>query len=254
MTLKPNPRVRRIIFEHDFSEVSIKGRQARGVILTRLPVHKISLKQKGGSTLGGRKVWFDRDILRLNYDGRGEYLGEFQSDDSILIVLNNGDFYTTNFDLSNHYEDNVSIVEKFDPNKIWTAALYDADQQNYPYLKRFCFEASNRKQNYLGENKNNRLILLTDEYYPRLEVIFGGHDNFRDPLNIDADEFIAVKGFKAKGKRITTYAVETINELEPTRFPEPSQEQQEVPEEEPENLDRTAARAKAILLMKSPGR
>ena len=158
VTLKPNPRVRRIIFEHDFSEVSIKGRQARGVILTRLPVHKISLKQKGGSTLGGRKVWFDRDILRLNYDGRGEYLGEFQSDDSILIVLNNGDFYTTNFDLSNHYEDNVSIVEKFDPNKIWTAALYDADQQNYPYLKRFCFEASNRKQNYLGENKNNRQI------------------------------------------------------------------------------------------------
>ena len=248
VTLKPNPRVRRIIFEHDFSEVSIKGRQARGVILTRLPVHKISLKQKGGSTLGGRKVWFDRDILRLNYDGRGEYLGEFQSDDSILIVLNNGDFYTTNFDLSNHYEDNVSIVEKFDPNKIWTAALYDADQQNYPYLKRFCFEASNRKQNYLGENKNNRLILLTDEYYPRLEVIFGGHDNFRDPLNIDADEFIAVKGFKAKGKRITTYAVETINELEPTRFPEPSQEQQEVPEEEPENLDPDSGKSEGDII------
>ena len=248
VTLKPNPRVRRIIFEHDFSEVSIKGRQARGVILTRLPVHKISLKQKGGSTLGGRKVWFDRDILRLNYDGRGEYLGEFQSDDSILIVLNNGDFYTTNFDLSNHYEDNVSIVEKFDPNKIWTAALYDADQQNYPYLKRFCFEASNRKQNYLGENKSNRLILLTDEYYPRLEVIFGGHDNFRDPLNIDADEFIAVKGFKAKGKRITTYAVETINELEPTRFPEPSQEQQEVPEEEPENLDPDSGKSEGDII------
>ncbi len=108
VTLKPNPRVRRIIFEHDFSEVSIKGRQARGVILTRL---------RGGSTLGGRKVWFDRDILRLNYDGRGEYLGEFQSDDSILIVLNNGDFYTTNFDLSNHYEDNVSIVEKVRPEQ-----------------------------------------------------------------------------------------------------------------------------------------
>ena len=237
VTLKPNPRVRRIIFEQDFSEVGIKGRQARGIILTRLPVHKIALKQKGGSTLGGRKVWFDRDILRLNYDGRGEYLGEFQSEDTILVVLNNGDFYTSNFDLSNHYEDNVSIVEKFDPNKVWTAALYDADQQNYPYLKRFCFEGSNRKQNYLGENKNNRLILLTDEYYPRLEVIFGGHDSFRDPLEIEAEEFIAVKGFKAKGKRITTYAVETINELEPTRFPEPVQESQEEPEEEPENLD-----------------
>lgn len=236
VTLKPNPRVRRIIFERDFSEISIKGRQAQGVILTRLPVHKIALKQKGGSTLGGRKVWFDRDVLRLNYDGRGEYLGEFQSDDSILIILNNGEFYTSNFDLSNHYEDNVSVVEKFDPNKVWTAALYDADQQNYPYLKRFCFESSNRKQNYLGENKDSRLILLTDEYYPRLEIIFGGHDSFREPLLIDADEFIAIKGFKAKGKRITTCTVETVNELEPVRFHNP-QPEENIQEEEPENLD-----------------
>ena len=238
ITLKPNPRVRRIIFERDFSEVGIKSRQAQGVILTRLPVHKIVLKQRGGSTLGGRKVWFDRDVLRLNYDGRGEYLGEFQSDDNILVVLNTGEFYTSNFDLSNHYEDNVSIVEKFDPNKIWTVALYDADQQNYPYLKRFCFEATTRKQNYLGENKHNRLILMTDEYYPRLEIIFGGHDSFRDPVVVDAEEFIAVKGFKAKGKRLTTYTVETINELEPTRFPDPPQNNEEDDTgEEPENLD-----------------
>ena len=238
ITLKPNPRVRRIIFERDFSEVGIKSRQAQGVILTRLPVHKIALKQRGGSTLGGRKVWFDRDVLRLNYDGRGEYLGEFQSDDSILVVLNTGEFYTTNFDVSNHYENNVSIVEKFDGNKVWTAALYDADQQNYPYLKRFCFESTTRKQNYLGDNKATQLILLTDEYYPRLEVIFGGHDSFRDPMVIEADEFIAVKGFKAKGKRITTYTVETINELEPTRFPDPpAPDKTEENEEEPEILD-----------------
>ena len=237
VTLKPNPRVRRITFERDFSEVTIKGRQARGVILTRLPVHKIALKQRGGSTLGGRKVWFDRDVLRLNYDGRGEYLGEFQSNDTILVVLNDGDFYTTNFDLSNHYENNISLIEKFDAHKVWTAVLYDADQQNYPYLKRFCFENTHRKQNYLGENKNNRLILLTDEYYPRLEVVFGGHDGFREPLIVDAESFIAVKGFKAKGKRITTYSIETVNELEPERFPEPPQEE---PEEESialENLD-----------------
>lgn len=237
VTLKPNPRIRRIIFEEDFSLISIKGRQAQGNILTRNPVHKIALKQKGGSTLGGRKVWFDRDVLRLNYDERGEYLGEFQSDDSILVVLNNGDFYTTNFDLSNHYEDNVSIVEKFDPNKIWTAVLNDADQRNYPYLKRFCLEAGNRKQNYLGENKNNRLILLTDEYYPRFEVVFGGNDSFREPLTIDAEEFIAVKGFKAKGKRITTFTVKTINELEPTRFPEPPQTNEAETADEPEILD-----------------
>ena len=239
VTLKPNPRIRKIIFEKDFSEIAIKGKQAMGVILSKYDVHKIALKQKGGSTLGGRKVWFDRDVLRLNYDGRGEYLGEFQSEDSILVILNNGEFYTTNFDLSNHYEDNVQIVEKYDPNKVWSAALYDADQQNYPYLKRFCFEAGSRKQNYLGDNKESKLILLTDEYYPRLEVIFGGHDSFREKLIIDADEFIAVKGFKAKGKRISTFNIEAINELEPVRFPEEKQEANEGDDEteEIENLD-----------------
>ena len=236
VTLKPNPRIRKIIFEEDFSQIGIKGRQAIGNILTRNPVHKITLKQRGGSTLGGRKVWFDRDVLRLNYDGRGEYLGEYQSGELILVVLNNGDFYTTNFDVNNHYEDGIRIMEKFDPNKVWTAVLYDADQQNYPYIKRFCFEAGNRKQNYLGDNRNSKLILLTDECYPRLEVVFGGHDSFRDPMVIEADEFIAVKGFKAKGKRLTTYTIDTINELEPTRQPEP-QPAIEEPEEEPENLD-----------------
>ena len=254
ITLKPNPRVRRIIFERDFSEVGIKSRQAQGVILTRLPVHKIALKQRGGSTLGGRKVWFDWDVLRLNYDGRGEYLGEFQSDDSILVVLNTGEFYTTNFDVSNHYENNVSIVEKFDGNKVWTAALYDADQQNYPYLKRFCFESTTRKQNYLGDNKATQLILLTDEYYPRLEVIFGGHDSFRDPMVIEADEFIAVKGFKAKGKRITTYTVETINELEPTRFPDaPAPDKTEENEEEPEILDPDHGKSEGDILDEMTG-
>lgn len=152
------------------------------------------------------------------------------------MVLNNGDFYTTNFDVNNHYEDGIRIMEKFDPNKVWTAVLYDADQQNYPYIKRFCFEAGNRKQNYLGDNRNSKLILLTDECYPRLEVVFGGHDSFRDPMVIEAEEFIAVKGFKAKGKRLTTYTIDTINELEPTRQPEPQPAADE-PEEEPENLD-----------------
>lgn len=237
VTLKPNPKVRRVIFEKDFSEVGIKGKNAMGVILTRLPIHKINLKQRGGSTLGGRKVWFDPDVLRLNYDGRGDYLGEFHNEDKILVVMNNGEFYTTSFDSSNHYEPGIQIIEKLDINKRWTALLYDADQQNYPYIKRFCFEESNKKQNYLGENKANRLILLTDEYYPRLEVVFGGNDSFREPLVIDADEFIAVKGFKAKGKRLTTYTIETINELEPTRTYQPEASERNDYDEEEENLD-----------------
>lgn len=214
--LKPKPRQKLLVFEKDFSTIAIKGRGSMGNILTKADVHKITLKQKGSSTLGGRMVWFDWDVLRLNYDGRGEELGEFQSDDLILVILRNGDFYTTNFDLSNHYESDIQSIEKFDSNKVWTAALYDADQK-YPYLKRFQLEAGSKKQNFLGDNPKSRLLLLTDEAYPRIEVVFGGHDAFREPLVVDAEEFIGVKGFKAKGKRISTFEVETINELEPVR-------------------------------------
>ena len=232
VTLKPNPHIKKISFEKDFSEINIKGRQSMGNILSKNDVHKIVLKQRGGSTLGGRKVWFDPDVLRLNYDERGQYLGEFHSDDLILIVMENGDFYTTNFDLNNHYESGIRIIEKFDPNKVWSAALYDADQQGYPYLKRFPFEASARKLNFMGENKQSQLILLTDIVYPRIQVNFGGNDSFREALEIDAEEFIGIKSYKAKGKRITTFTVENINELEPIRFPEedePSEEENEEP-------------------------
>ena len=253
VTLKPNPRIRHIIFEEDFSNVIIKGRQAMGNILTKNPVHRITLKQRGGSTLGGRQVWFDYDIMRLNYDGRGEYLGEFHNEDLILVVLNNGDFYTTNFDVNNHYDDNIRIMEKFDSTKAWTAILHDADQHNYPYIKRFYFEPSNRKQNYLGENKNNRLLLLTDEAYPRLEVVFGGHDSFREPLIIDVEEFALLKGFKAKGKRLTTFEIDTINELEPTRKPQPEQVQEAEAQEEPENLDPDAGKSEGDIMDEMTG-
>ena len=234
ITLKPNPRIKKIIYEKDFSDINIKGRQSMGNILSKYEVHKIALKQRGGSTLGGRKVWFDRDVLRLNYDGRGEYLGEFQSDELILIVHENGEFYTSNFDLNNHYDPGIHIIEKFDANKVWSAALFDADQ-GYPYLKRFTFESTSRRLNYLGENKESRSILLTCVAYPRIQVIFGGHDSFRDPLEIDVDEFIGIKSFKAKGKRISTYNIEQINELEPLRFPEPSKEEDGAEEGTDEN-------------------
>lgn len=220
--LKPKPRQKLLVFEKDFSEINIKGRASMGNILTKAEVHKITLKQKGSSTLGGRMVWFDRDILRLNYDGRGEELGEFQSNDLILVVLQSGDFYTTNFDLSNHYESDILVIEKFNPNKIWTAAYFDGEQ-NYYYLKRFIFEAGSKKQNFLNENPNSRLVLLTDEMYARIEAVFGGHDSFRESLVLDAEEFISVKGFKAKGKRISTFDIETINELEPIRTAAPQQ-------------------------------
>jgi len=224
--LKPKPRQKILVFEKDFSDIAIKGRQSMGNLLTKGEVHKISLKQKGGSTLGGRKVWFDQDVLRLNYDGRGKYLGEFQSDELILVVSENGDFYTTNFDSSNHYESGIIKIEKFNPNKNWTAVLFDADQ-GYIYLKRFTFEASSKKQNFLGENQDSKLKLLTDIYYPRIKVVFGGHDSFREAQEIEADDFIAVKSFKAKGKRLSTFEVQSIEELEPTRQHEPEEEVQD---------------------------
>ena len=215
VTLDPAPRLKNIFKEKDFSEVAIKGRSARGVVMTRFNVHRISLKSHGHSTLGGRKVWFDPDVKRLNYDNHGRLLGEFNEGDSILVVLEGGDFYLSNFDVNNHYEDNIRIIEKYDEHKVWTAVLYDADQQGYPYIKRFMLEGSKRKQNYVGENPNSRLVFLTDEPYPRFRITFGGNDSFRDPMEVDAAEFIAVKGFKAKGKRLTTWTVDKIEQLEP---------------------------------------
>ena len=239
VTLKPNPKLRRIFFEKSFSELAVKGRGSRGNLLTRLDVHKITLKSHGASTLGGRKVWFDHDVQRLNFDERGDYLGEFHSDDMVLVVLDNGDFYTTNFDPNNHYESTgLMRVEKFDETKVWTAILYDADNDNNLYIKRFCFERASqtRHQNFMGENEQCKFVALTDQAFPRFQVSFAAPDDFREPLVIDADEFIGVKGFKAKGKRITTLNVAKVEELEPTRFPEPSEDISDSSEEEEDAL------------------
>jgi topoisomerase-4 subunit A len=220
--------------DKDFSEISIKGRGAAGRLLTKVPVTRITLKSHGHSTLGGRKVWFDEDVQRLNYDEHGRYLGEFNDNDQILVVLDNGDFYTTNFDLNNHYETNIKVIEKFDPNKVWTAVLFDAENNGYLYLKRFLFDAKKNKQNYLGTEGESKAELLTCQVYPRVKVTFGGGDSFRDPMEIEAEEFVGVKGFKAHGKRISTWTIEKVEELEPLRFPEPENDEEDGENEETE--------------------
>ena len=230
VTLRPNPKLKRVSFEKDFGEILVKGSQSRGNLLTKLPVHHIALKALGGSPLGGRTGWFDHDVQRLHYDERGQSPGEFHSDDQVLVVLENGNFYTTSFDVNNHYEPTgILRVEKFDAAKVWSAVLFDADQQGFAYVKRFCFErtAQTRPLNFLGDNPASRLVLLTDQVYPRISLVYGGADAFRDPMVVDVEEYIAVKGFKAKGKRLTTCAVERVEELEPTRFPEPEPEEQD---------------------------
>ncbi len=224
VTLDPSQKIKKIFIEKDFSEVMIKGRASKGNLLTKYAVTRIGLKSHGHSTLGGRKVWFDPDVNRLNYDDHGRLLGEFYDDDQILVILKNGDYYLSNFDLNNHYEANILRIEKYDADKVWTAVLYDADNQGYPYLKRFQMDASKKKQNWLSENPSSQLLLLSDTPYPRLQVTYGGVDAFRGSEEIDAEQFIAVKGYKAKGKRLTTYELESIVELEPTRFPEETQE------------------------------
>ena len=224
VTLDPNPKLKKIFIDKDFSEVMIKGRASKGNLLTKFPVHRIGLKSHGHSTLGGRKVWYDPDVNRLNYDEHGRLLGEFFDDDQILVVLKNGDYYLSNFDLNNHYEENILRIEKYDADKTWTAILYDADNQGYPYIKRFLMDASKKKQNWLSENPDSQLILLTDTAYPRIQLTYGGADDFRGTEEIDAEQFIAVKGYKAKGKRLTTYTLASIEELEPTRFPSPTSE------------------------------
>jgi len=256
ITLDPNPdkKKQNIFMERDFASILIKGRAAKGNLLTKESIHRISLKSHGHSTLGGRKVWFDPDVNRINYEDHGRYLGEFSDQDSILVVLKNGEFYITNFDSANHYEDNILRIEKFDADKPWTAVIFDADNQGYPYLKRFQMEANKRHQNFIGDNPNSKMVLLTDVAFPRIQITYGGADASRGTEEIDAEQFVGVKGFKAKGKRLTTWTVDKIEELEPTRFPKKEKEEDENSEDdqqeenptmgnEDENLDPDAGKS-----------
>ena len=219
ISLKPRNKMKSLSFERDFRDVDIKGRGARGNLLTKYDVLRVQMKSRGSSTLGARKVWFDADVGRINFDEHGELLGEFQPNDRILVVLQNGCYYLTEVDPNNHYEQQLLRIELYNPGKVWTAVLYDADNDNYPYIKRFHLDATTRQQTFTGDNPHSQLILLTDTPCPRLRIEFSEPDTFRGPIEIEAEDFIAVKGFKAKGKRLTPYAIERIEEIEPTRLP-----------------------------------
>ena len=246
VTHEPGPRIKRIFFDYDFSTLDVKGRTSKGNTLTKFPVHKIGLKSHGRSTLGGREVWWDADVNRLNYDAHGTSLGKFLDGDSILVVLNNGEFYITTPDPNNHFEQNIMRIEKWDEHKPWTAVILDDDNSGFGYIKRFEMEATKSRRSFLGDNPKNELMLLTDTAFPRVKVTFGGNDDFREPMEIDCEEFIAVKGFKAKGKRITTFKIDRVEELEPTRFPEPSEngsDGESGDEDNEENLDPDAGKS-----------
>jgi len=230
-----------ISFDRDFAETPIKGRGVKGNLLTKADVQKITKTADGGSTLGGRPVWWDPDVQRINYNKQGRFLGEFMSDDRVLIVLDNYDYYITTFDENNHYEPNVLIVEKYDARKVWTIVLWDSENKCYN-LKRSLLEAKGTKQNLVGDAERfqmatvvdgNKLSidarrqgqpLFTSVAFPRFRVTLGKPDDFRPALEIEAEEFIPVRSMATKGKRLTPYKVALIEELEPLRQPEPEEE------------------------------
>ena len=215
VVLKPKPRLKKLVFEEDLSELAIKGRQSMGNILSKNDIHKITLKERGVSTLGGRKIWFDPDVLRLNADSRGTFLGEFSGEDKILVIYKNGEFQLYNYDLSNHFQQDILVIEKFDQRKILSAVYYDADQKYY-YVKRFEIDEPEGKLiRFIGENADNKLVSLTWVHYPRLELTFGGKNAERENEIIEVAEFIGVKSWKAKGKRLSNYEVDNIKEIEP---------------------------------------
>lgn len=236
--LRPSAKKRRrksgLIFETDFADLLIKGRQARGNILTKEPVFRISLKEEGKSTLGGRDVWFDRDVFRLNYDDRGDYLGEFMGDDKILVVLEDGTVYLTDFSDSNHFERNLLVIEQYDPEKVWTL-VYHNSKEGFTYMKRFLLEEDKlRKKDTILTNPDDTLLLLTDEPYARVEVVY--EDETTE--EVEAEDFIAVKGVRAKGKRVSTGTTTEVHELEPLKQPEDEadddSDEEDTPDEEVE--------------------
>jgi topoisomerase IV subunit A len=229
---KPKARLKKLMFEFDFGQMSIKGKSSMGNILTKNAVHKVTLKEKGLSTLGGRKIWFDDAVFRLNVDARGTYLGEYSADDKILVITKNGYFRMAGFDLSNHFEDNILIIEKYKPGKVYSAIYWDAEQKFY-YVKRFTIEESEKPQCFINEDPESKLISLTEVEYPRFEIAFGGKHKDRENEIIEVAEFIGIKSYKAKGKRMTSYMVSNIHEIEPVIKREAEVPKQSEPDDEP---------------------
>ena len=226
ITHRPRKRLKNKTIEINFAELAIKGRNSMGNIATKYGVQKITLKEEGISTLGGRHIWFDKEVLRLNTEERGDLLGEFSGDDKILIMYKNGKFQITSFDLSTHFEAEVLKIEKYDMEKIWSAVFFDAEKKYY-YLKRFKFVSNNGLSSFIGENPDSELIALSDFKQAKFEIEFGGKQKDRNKEVIDAEEFISEKSIKARGKRLTTYTVKKISEI----VPEISESEETIPEE-----------------------
>lgn len=218
--LRPRPKLKKTQFEYDFSTLAIKGKASRGNLVSKNPIARIQLKSKGVSTIGGKDIWYDADIQKLNDEQRGQYLGEFGPEDKVLAIFKDGTFYTTSFDVSNRYQGEVIKIEKFDPNKTYTALYYDAAAKAF-YIKRFSFVLSdNTPLSFIAPGTKSYLVALSEDKHPQFQAIFGGKYEHRDPENIDAEEYIAKKGYAAKGKKCHQYDLKEVKFIEPLHKPE----------------------------------
>ena len=218
--LRPRPKLKKTQFEYDFSTLAIKGKASRGNLVSKNPIARIQLKSKGVSTIGGKDIWYDADIQKLNDEQRGQYLGEFGPEDKVLAIFKDGTFYTTSFDVSNRYQGEVIKIEKFDPNKTYTALYYDGAAKAF-YVKRFSFVLSdNTPLSFIAPGAKSYLVDISEDKHPQFQVIFGGKYEHRDPENIDAEEYIAKKGYSAKGKKCHQYDLKEVKFIEPLHKPE----------------------------------
>ncbi|MBR4568997.1 MAG: DNA gyrase/topoisomerase IV subunit A [Bacteroidales bacterium] len=232
--LRPRAKLKKSSMEYDFSTLAIKGKTSRGNLVSKNPIQRIQLKSKGVSTISGKDIWYDADIQKLNEDGRGQYLGQFETDDKVLAIFKNGTFYTTSFDLVNKYQGDVLKIEKFDPNKTYTALYWDASVKAF-YVKRFSFVLSdNTPVSFIAEGRNSYLVDISEDKHPQVKVTFGGKYAHREPELIDAEEYIAKKGIAAKGKKCHSWDLKKVEFAEPLVKPEDLEE--ENTDAEPENL------------------
>lgn len=218
--LRPRPKLKKTQMEYDFSTLAIKGKASRGNLVSKNPIARIQLKSKGVSTIGGKDIWYDADIQKLNDEQRGQYLGEFGPEDKVLAIFKDGTFYTTSFDVSNRYQGDVISIEKFDPNKTYTALYFDGAAKAF-YVKRFSFVLSdNTPLSFIAPGAKSYLVDISEDKHPQFQVIFGGKYEHRDPENVDAEEYIAKKGYSAKGKKCHQYDLKEVKFIEPLHKPE----------------------------------
>lgn len=218
--LRPRPKLKKLVLDYNFAELGIKGRSSRGNVVSKFPVRSIVLSSKGVSTIGGKDVWFDEDIQRLNEDSRGRYLGQFGTNDKVLAVFKDGTYYTTPADLSSRYQGELLLIEKLDAGKTWSAIYYDGEAKSL-YIKRFGFDVSdNNPVSFISDAKGSYFVAIVDDRHPQMELTFGGKNEGRSPEVVNVEEFIAKKGLGAKGKRVSSLVVASARFIEGLHLPE----------------------------------